>query len=229
MADRSGSHMSTRQRVLESACEVFADKGFHDATIHDICERAQANIASVNYYFGDKDQLYREVWRLADELARRKYDIPRDIESALPAEERLYHHVLRRIQCIFDEGLEGCFAKLLARELLKPSPALEEIVLEALQPRLQKLHQVVAELLGSSASQRQVHHCTMSVIAQCAHLNFSRAIREVFHRIHEGKEPHHEHPSPEQIARHIADFSLAGIRHYREQLEKEGAHGQASQ
>jgi len=207
--------------VLESACGVFANKGYHDATIQDICEAARANIASVNYYFGDKESLYREVWRYADQLARQRYAIPDDIDGALPAEERLYYNVLRRLQCIFDDGLEGCFPRLLARELLKPSPALEEIVLEALHPRLRKLHEVVADLLGSGAEESDVRHCTMSIIAQCAHLNFSRPIHEVFHRIHQQQEPDHEHPSPEQIARHITDFSLAGIRHYREQIGKE--------
>ena len=49
---------TTKVKLLEAAGEEFADKGFERATIRGICERAGANIAAVNYHFGDKEQLY---------------------------------------------------------------------------------------------------------------------------------------------------------------------------
>ncbi|RXF57379.1 TetR family transcriptional regulator, partial [Enterococcus faecalis] len=33
------------------------------ATVAEICARAGANIAAVNYYFGGKVALYQEAWR----------------------------------------------------------------------------------------------------------------------------------------------------------------------
>src|SRR6516164_2523355 len=50
-----------RQRLLEAAGEIFAAKGFEGATVRDICKRAGANIAAVNYYFRDKERLYIEA------------------------------------------------------------------------------------------------------------------------------------------------------------------------
>ena len=58
MAGGQGTQHDTRLRVLESAVEVFAARGFRDATIHGICEGAEANIAAVNYYFGAKQALH---------------------------------------------------------------------------------------------------------------------------------------------------------------------------
>jgi len=215
----NGRSGSTRQRVLESACEVFAERGFHDATAHEICERAGANIASVNYYFRDKESLYGEAWRYAKERATEAHGVMGDAPIDASPEEQLYHVFLSRLHCIFDDGLAGCFPKLMARELLKPSPALEEIVMQALRPQLHHIGELVAQLIGPGATHHQIRSCTMSIVAQFAHVNFSRPIREVMHRLHERGGCAHEIPSAEDIARHMTDFSLAGIRHYREQNE----------
>src|SRR4030095_12192205 len=55
------TRMETRQRLLEAAGEVFAARGFRAATVREICQRAQANLAAVNYHFGDKERLYAAV------------------------------------------------------------------------------------------------------------------------------------------------------------------------
>src|SRR5437764_732947 len=52
----------TRQRILEAAEVVFAEKGREAASVRDILKRAGVrNIAAVNYHFGDKDSLYIAV------------------------------------------------------------------------------------------------------------------------------------------------------------------------
>ena len=55
----------TKARLLESAGEEFAQKGFELARVRSICDRAGANLAAINYHFGDKEQLYVEVLREA--------------------------------------------------------------------------------------------------------------------------------------------------------------------
>src|SRR2546425_13367601 len=56
--DGKDKTLETRRRLLEAAGEVFAERGFRDATIREICQRAKANIAAAPYTFGDKEGLY---------------------------------------------------------------------------------------------------------------------------------------------------------------------------
>jgi len=55
------------------AQEVFAEKGYREATVEDICSRAKSNIAAINYHFGSKEELYAQVWRRAFDEANEAY------------------------------------------------------------------------------------------------------------------------------------------------------------
>jgi DNA-binding transcriptional regulator YbjK len=48
---------------LDTALEVFAESGYRNAKVAKICRRAGTNLAAVNYYFGDKANLYAEAWQ----------------------------------------------------------------------------------------------------------------------------------------------------------------------
>src|SRR5579863_10432869 len=52
---------TTRQRLLEVAGQVFAEKGFDRTTGKEICELAGINTAAVNYYYGGIEGLYAAV------------------------------------------------------------------------------------------------------------------------------------------------------------------------
>jgi Transcriptional regulator len=56
--ERMANMTNPKLRILETAEELFAAKGFDGVTVRDIAEHAQVNVAMINYYFGNKDDLY---------------------------------------------------------------------------------------------------------------------------------------------------------------------------
>jgi AcrR family transcriptional regulator len=51
----------TRENLLDAAERLFAERGIEGASIREITTSAGANLASINYHFGDKAGLLREV------------------------------------------------------------------------------------------------------------------------------------------------------------------------
>jgi AcrR family transcriptional regulator len=198
---------TTRQKVLSAACEIFAEKGFRDATVSEICATADANIASVNYHFGDKESLYDEVWRHAFDITAKAYPLDGGMQKAASLEDGLYSYASAFLHRIFSEDETGLFAKLLYREMAAPTLALDRIVNEVLLPQNQHLGDIIEKMLGEDCDEQQLRLCKNSIIGQCAFYNFSRPLRE--HVI--GKETMSE-KEIELIARHIATFSMHGLR-----------------
>ena len=61
--DRKEKTVESKERILDEAEALFAEKGFHAVTVREITRAARCNLAAVNYYFGNKRNLYLEVFR----------------------------------------------------------------------------------------------------------------------------------------------------------------------
>jgi AcrR family transcriptional regulator len=54
---------NSRQRLVDAATELFVQKGYRGVSIREIAERAETNSALISYYFGDKEGLFRQVFK----------------------------------------------------------------------------------------------------------------------------------------------------------------------
>ena len=126
---------TTKDRLLAAACAVFADKGFRDATVAEICDTAEANIAAVNYHFGSKEALYDAVWHHVFELASAAYPIDGSLPDNPALEDYIFSYANAILHRIFSETETGLFAKLLHQEMSNPTLALERIAEEVLLER----------------------------------------------------------------------------------------------
>lgn len=196
--------VETRQRLLAAGARLFADRGYANVTIRDICGAAHANIAAVNYHFAGKAGLYDEVVTVA---IRTMQEVTAEAERAgerKNAEERLRMYVHVFMTRIAAGQADSWIHNIMLRELSEPTDALDRIVDEVVRPRMAYLRGIVAELLACQVEDARVARCAFSVHAQCIAL-MNRPIAERLNPAYAG---------PDGIASmvdHITEFSLAGL------------------
>ncbi|MGH7145896.1 MAG: CerR family C-terminal domain-containing protein [Planctomycetota bacterium] len=209
---------ATRARLLEAAGEIFAQQGFRVATVRQICRRAKANVASVNYHFGDKAGLYAEVLRYAHTCANERFPVDRGLAPDSPAADRLRGFVRAFVERQFDEGRSAWLTQLMQREMMEPTEALDRLAQNQFRPMFERLQALVRELLGKGAGTREVQLGAMSVLGQCL---FHTLARSVIERV-AGTE-HYNAKIVTELTEHITRFSLAALRGYR--VETSGGKG----
>jgi AcrR family transcriptional regulator len=220
MRNRKKDVASTRTKLLAAASAIFAEKGYRDATIAEICERAGANIAAVNYHFRNKQNLYIETWRHCFSESIEAHPPDGGVRADAPPEERLRGQVRALLQRISDEGDREFL--IVQKERANPTGLLHEVMRRELQPLHERMEKVVRGFLGPYASDTEVEFCGMSIISQC--IDPIAATRP-----HKGGRQARGAPPRiddiEAYSNHVVNFSLAGMRAIREEAEREATAG----
>ena len=204
---KSDAQAKTRQQLIEAAAGVFAEVGFRAATVRAICDRAGANVAAVNYHFGDKEKLYLEVLRFTQEQALEKYPTDLGVKADSSPELRLKAFIRSFLFRVFDEGRIAWHGKLMSREMIEPTAALDALVQEKIRPQATQLAAITRELLGPRAKPEQIQLCGLSVVSQCLFYHHCRPVVSLLF-----PEQKFAPRDIEALVEHIAGFSLAAIK-----------------
>ncbi len=194
----------TRNRLLDAACQVFAEKGYRAATVAEICKRAGANVASVNYYFGDKATLYTEAWEYA--FHECTVSGPPDPADGT-AEERLRTFVHNIMENFMKKDRQGRFTRLYLMELANPTGLIRDNWKKLLEPTRRKFLGIIQEIMGRSTIDETVIFCEMSIMSQCRVL-FTVSQDDMEYLLGTSLSP----DLIQRLADHVTRFSLAGIR-----------------
>lgn len=195
---------STKDKLLKAGIKVFADKGYRDATVREICKLAgSSNINSINYYFGGKELLYKEIL----ELIFRGYDVRKDPGMAQKKpEERLRDFISINCQLLYQNGaVESDMTKIYVAEMAKPSPFLGELVDRYNRPRVKKNLEMIREIIGNDKPEETVRDCLVSIAGQILYYSFSWPL---FSRLFQSDT---QTPDHEKLANHIFQFSMGGL------------------
>ena len=196
----------TRAKLLQAAADVFAELGYRAATIREISSRAGANVAAVNYHFGDKLELYTAVLRetvQSPSLEAIRSALGQDV----PPEQALREVIKAMLARMCTDDQRDRRWRLMMHELAEPTPAMSRVIDETSRPLYNRLRELIGRMIGRSSDDEKTRLCTNSIIGQVilyAHW------RPILARTWPALKM-----SPAQlgrIAEHIADFSLAYLQ-----------------
>jgi AcrR family transcriptional regulator len=194
---------STRKKLLEVAGRVFAEHGYYAATVRDICAQAGSNVAAVNYHFRDKLGLYTEV--LQQSVRASNVHVMQDaFEQDAPAEQILRDVIRARLSGVCRGDAANQKLRILLHELTQPTPAIDRILRELMQPIYQRMLELVGELIGLPAHDETTRLCAHSIMGQ---IMLYALAGPLFARVWQGFKMTPRRT--ERIAEHIADFSMA--------------------
>lgn len=213
----AGHDTETRGRLLDAATRLFAEQGFRRVTVRDICREAGANIAAVNYHFGDKVGLYHEVLSAAMQTMRATTESAQAAGKGGAPEERLRAYIYVFLERVAgSRAQDGWIHQLMIREMADPTPALDLVAERVIRPRLEYLAAIVAEMLGRATGDDLVKRCVLSIQAQIHGAMPNNLAGRLL--------PDLQAPGPlASLADHITAFSIAGIQAVASERAADGA------
>ena len=200
---------ATENRILDAAGHVFAETGFQAAKVRDICARAGVNLAAINYHFGDKLGLYREVLTYAAHAAGNAADFNPALPGRTP-KEKLRAFIFGLLRHMYGEDQPAWPVRLMTHELVRPTPEFDGVVETLMRPRQDTVRALVGDVIGRPANDRVTRLCTQSIFGQ---ITIYAHGREVLKRL--WPELRFTTETLNEIADHIADFSYAALEHFR--------------
>ena len=201
----------TRSRLLQAAGDVFAEVGFRRATVRDICTRAGANVAAVNYHFGDKEQLYAEVVKTGIVLGLQMFPVDMGVPETATPEQRLLGFVRSFLYRTLGQGPHACSGRIMLWEMVEPTPVLEAVFRERIRFLYARLESIIHDLLGPAATAARVAMGCASVLGQCS---FYRLGETLLAKIQPGPTTNLPPERIEALAEHITRVTAAGLRAY---------------
>ncbi|MDB4786641.1 MAG: CerR family C-terminal domain-containing protein [Planctomycetaceae bacterium] len=201
------SEEHTRHRILLAAGEAFAETGLTGTTVREICRRADVNTAAVNYHFRDKENLYRESIMFAHSEKVTQFPMPNLPPNATPT-DRLYAFVLTMAKRLLGTTEMSWQTSLLFREMFHPTGVCRELVEDFIRPHFQMLKAVIIDLTPRELSPLELHQASFSVIGQVHFYKINRPVTEML----VSTEMLDDLFEPEQIARHITQFTVNAIQ-----------------
>ncbi len=207
------SERTVQDRLIAAGEELFCRHGFNETSVRDIAAAAGCNVASVNYYFGGKDNLYLEIWR-------RRLAVIRDtrlagIEKVMSVggqpqlEDLLKSYANSFLEPLVDGSLHCRFVNLMARETIDPHLPVDMFLTDMVVPVMTALREALLKICPW-LNEANADMAILSIVGQ---LMQTVCFKELFE-----KSTHAEllKPDIESMVDHIVKFSAAGIRAYAE-------------
>jgi len=199
--------LSTREQLLETAGQVFSEKGYDGATGKEICERCGANAAAVVYHFGGMENLYREVLNEARKRLAPSEALAAGVANEADPRKKLEIFIGMLASRMAGPASTTWAARLISRELLSPPPIFDEIRNKEMRGRAAVLRGIVSELMQLPEDHAAVARSCINIMAPFGVLLLigPQRVERAFPVLSFGPD------AMEELTRHMVEFALGGI------------------
>jgi len=164
----------SRQRLLDAALRCFAEHGFEKTSTRMIADAAQANVAAIRYYFGDKAGIYRAAF--TEPMGQPQDDIALFDDPKLTLEQALQGLYSGFIEPLKQGELVQLCTKLHMREMVEPTGLWQQEIDHGITPYHQALVKVLCRHLGITKEDDDVHRLAICIVAQAVFLYMGREV-----------------------------------------------------
>ena len=211
-----------KTRLIEVAGEAFATRGYDSTGIREICQKAEANVAAVNYHFGDKRGLYRACVQHAQTCRVEGLATPEWPES-YTAGDKLRAFIRRLLEEKLNSERPEWHQDLILSELSRPTESCREFVEAYIRPMARTLSEILQELYPHREWDHQTWMIGFSIVGQVLYYQLQQPVM----RILMGDDGY-ESLTVDEITDHIARFCLAALGH-GEPLTSQTSDGQSTE
>lgn len=195
-----------KERILAAAGAVFAKGGFAAGSVREISRKARVNVASINYYFGSKERLYRLVLVASHQQALQQ-ERPVTLEDGRDACEALGMWIAFCLRFVLlKRPSHPVLGKLMAHEMRQPTAALSELVTLVVRPIFEELQRIVAAIGGGAMEKAEIEMRAHHIVGMCVHYEHSgEVIKRLGFAVPDTEE------AIARLARSITELALYGI------------------
>ena len=202
-------HDHTRERILDEAETLFALRGYHAVSVRQITGAARCNLAAVNYHFGNKQNLYLEVYR--QRWLPRAERVQQSFQNSLknaptPSADTVVQSLARAfLEGPLSDEERGRHLRLVLGELLRPTEAFEPIIERMVRPLMDRLVEDLRAAMPADADDEQVILNAFSIMALALYFNLARPVIKAVLGAEAGNN------LKTRLVDHLVEFSLNGI------------------
>ena len=208
----SDAPKNTRDRIIHAAGPIFADKGFESATVREICLAADVNVASINYHFGDKQNLYHETVLYAHSC--RHDSVEKPIQPPSDPTLRLQNLIEQILFSMVVNENGPWQVRLLTNEIQHPTDTCRQLVRDHFRPFLVQLTHAITDVADKPIPADVLSALAMSIIGQCMIYRFAPETHAMTFCSESEIDSCHRPDKIDlaKLASLITRFSIAGIR-----------------
>ncbi len=194
---------ATYNRILETAGKLFAASGFAETSSKAVATKAEVDLASINYHFGNRGGLYQAVLAEAHRRLISMEALQELTTANLPACDKLKKFIAGLVEGA--AGSKGWHIRVLGRELLSPSCHFQVFQQNELLPKFRLILGILSEITSIPPNDPALFRCAISVLAPCAMLLVvGRNVLAIAEAV--------SSTPREALAAHLYHFAIGGLK-----------------